>query len=187
MGQRRDRETGLFYNSQRDGYNPALGGYTQPEPLGVQGDISLYRYVRSNPLSLVDPDGLMSQGAAAACGPYALGCVIGITIVQTAIVTGIRGGSGSGAANDSCYYDDPCEPRQRVLLKWYTNLLESMAANSHVGWGLVLIREAHRYNKAAYTHNGVCPNAQVPYISVSPYLDVLPGGKPPDLSDIYLR
>jgi RHS repeat-associated protein len=184
MGQRRDRETGLWYNGQRDGYDAAIGGYTQAEPLGVQGDINLYRYARSNPLSLVDPDGMQAQGAAGFCGPYFIACVVGITAIQYATVTGIK--SKSGAANDPCY-DDPCERRQKVLLKWYTNLLGSMSANRHVGWNLVLIREAHRYNKVAAQHNAICPQAQVPYIGVYPYFDVIPGGQPPNLSDIYLR
>ena len=129
---------------------------------------------------------MQAQGAAAACGPYMIACAVVITgaIYYSTNVTGIK--AKGGAANDACY-DDPCERRQKVLLKWYTNLLGSMASNRHVGWNLVLIREAHRYNRAAETHNAVCPQAQVPYIGVSPYFDVIPGGQPPDLSDIYLR
>lgn len=184
-GQRRDRETGLWYNDQRDGYNPAIGGYTQPEPLGVEGDINLYRYARSNPLTLIDPDGLQAQGAAAACGPYMLACAAVITgAMYYSTVTGIKG--KSGAANDACY-DDPCERRQKILLKWYTKLITGMAAAQHLAWNLYLIKEAHRYNRNAEQHNAICPKAQVPYIGVSPYFDVIPGGTPPDLSDIYLK
>jgi type VI secretion system secreted protein VgrG len=55
-GQYFDRETGLHYNYFRD-YDPAMGRYLQPEPLGLAGDINLYRYARNNPLSYIDPDG----------------------------------------------------------------------------------------------------------------------------------
>ena len=33
-GQYYDRETGLFYNGLRDGYDPATGTYIQPDPIG---------------------------------------------------------------------------------------------------------------------------------------------------------
>ena len=56
-GQRRDRETGLRYNDQRDAYDAGIGRYTQPEPIGLKGDINLYRYARNNPLTYFDPDG----------------------------------------------------------------------------------------------------------------------------------
>jgi RHS repeat-associated protein len=73
-GQIRDRETGLFYNLQSDAYNPSVGGYTQPEPLGVAGDINLYRYARSNPIAFIDPDGRQAAfgagGGGAATGGF---------------------------------------------------------------------------------------------------------------------
>lgn len=184
MGQRRDRETGLWYNGQRDGYSAAIGGYTQAEPLGVQGDINLYRYARSNPLSLVDPNGMQAQSAAGFCGPYLMACVVGITAIQYATVTGIK--SKSGAANDPCY-DDPCDNRQRVLLKRYWTLVEQLSAGGHVMWHAYLLKEAIKYNGWAEQHNAICPKAPVPYIPVSPYFNVIPGGQPPNLSDIYLR
>lgn len=72
-GQYFDKETNLHYNYFRD-YDPAIGGFIQPEPLGLAGDINLYRYARSNPLSVIDPDGRQptapNQNPAAACGYY---------------------------------------------------------------------------------------------------------------------
>jgi len=56
-GQYFDKETGLHYNYQRDAYDAAMGRFTQPEPLGLFGDINLYRYARNNPLTYIDPDG----------------------------------------------------------------------------------------------------------------------------------
>jgi RHS repeat-associated protein len=47
-----------IYNYQRDAYEPASGRYTQSDPVGLTGGLNTYAYVRSNPLSLVDPLGL---------------------------------------------------------------------------------------------------------------------------------
>ncbi|HET7831988.1 MAG TPA: RHS repeat-associated core domain-containing protein, partial [Gallionella sp.] len=57
-GQYADRETGLHYNFHRDGYNPAIGAYTQFDPIGLGGGINGYVYAFNNPLSYVDPLGL---------------------------------------------------------------------------------------------------------------------------------
>ena len=58
-GQYFDQESGLHYNYFRD-YDPSVGRFTQPDPLGLAGgDLSLYAYVGGDPLSYIDPDGLM--------------------------------------------------------------------------------------------------------------------------------
>jgi RHS repeat-associated protein len=63
-GQVNDKETGLFHNGRRD-YDPAIGGYSQADPLGiVPYQIPArrlnhpYVYADSDPLSNVDPLGL---------------------------------------------------------------------------------------------------------------------------------
>jgi RHS repeat-associated protein len=55
-GQQYDAVVGLHYNYFRD-YDPALGGYTQSDPIGLRGGINTYAYVRRNPLSRIDPLG----------------------------------------------------------------------------------------------------------------------------------
>jgi RHS repeat-associated protein len=56
-GQYFDEETGLHYNYFRD-YDPKTGRYLQTDPLGLAGgDLSLYTYAHSNPLSFIDPTG----------------------------------------------------------------------------------------------------------------------------------
>jgi RHS repeat-associated protein len=150
-GQYADKETNLHYNYFRD-YDPGIGRYVQSDPIGLEGGINTYLYVAGNPLSKIDPDGLQAQSAAAFCGPYALACAAGITVVYYATVTGIK--AKSGAANDACY-DDQCERRQKILLKWYTKLITGMAAAQHVAWNLYLIKEAHRYNRNAEQHNAI--------------------------------
>ena len=56
-GQWHDVESGLFYNGFRD-YNPDLGRYMQPDPIGLAGGWNTYAYVGNNPVNFVDPSGL---------------------------------------------------------------------------------------------------------------------------------
>jgi RHS repeat-associated protein len=58
-GQRFDPVTGLFQNHHRN-YAPEWGRYVEPDPIGLEGDPNIYAYVRGNPVSLIDPLGLMS-------------------------------------------------------------------------------------------------------------------------------
>lgn len=51
-----DEHTGLFYNRFRD-YDPRLGRYLQPDPIGIAGGENLYAYP-ANPLVCVDLRGL---------------------------------------------------------------------------------------------------------------------------------
>ncbi|NIF22818.1 RHS repeat-associated core domain-containing protein, partial [Candidatus Pantoea multigeneris] len=55
-GQYEDRETGLHYNLFRY-YDPQVGRFTTPDPIGVLGGFNLYQYA-PNPNGWVDPLGL---------------------------------------------------------------------------------------------------------------------------------
>jgi RHS repeat-associated protein len=55
-GQYEDAETGLYYNFNRH-YDPGLGDYTAPDPIGIAGGFHFYAYPR-NPLRWDDPFGL---------------------------------------------------------------------------------------------------------------------------------
>ena len=50
-------ESSLHYNWHRH-YDPTLGRYTQPDPLGFVDGPSVFGYVRGLPGMLVDPEGL---------------------------------------------------------------------------------------------------------------------------------
>ncbi|WP_172400315.1 RHS repeat domain-containing protein [Gilliamella apicola] len=56
QGQYLDRETGLHYNTFRY-YDPDIGRFTQPDPIGLLGGLNLYQYA-FNSLMWIDPLGL---------------------------------------------------------------------------------------------------------------------------------
>lgn len=58
----RDEESGLYYYGARY-YAPWLGRWISPDPVG-SGEISLYHYVRDNPLRYTDPTGLQEDAGS---------------------------------------------------------------------------------------------------------------------------
>ncbi|WP_172338476.1 RHS repeat domain-containing protein [Snodgrassella alvi] len=56
QGQYLDRETGLHYNTFRY-YDPDIGRFTQPDPIGLAGGFNLYQYA-PNAFMWIDPWGL---------------------------------------------------------------------------------------------------------------------------------
>ncbi|WP_332630923.1 toxin C-terminal domain-containing protein [Citrobacter sp. ESBL3] len=61
-GQLYDAESGLYYNRYRY-YDPELGQYLSPDPIGLAGGIRPQGYVH-NPLEWIDPLGLAGCGHA---------------------------------------------------------------------------------------------------------------------------
>jgi len=51
-----DQETGLHYNYFRD-YNPGIGRYIEPDPIGLMGGINVYAYCMNDPINMADPSG----------------------------------------------------------------------------------------------------------------------------------
>ncbi len=78
-GQYADPATGLHYNYHRD-YDPLLGRYLQPDPIGLAGgDVNLYAYVGNDPLNMVDPFGLTASVSVPA---YVTVVVCGAIIIK---------------------------------------------------------------------------------------------------------
>ena len=63
QGQYLDRETGLHYNTFRY-YDPDIGRFTQPDPIGLAGGYNLYQYA-PNAFMWIDPWGLSCSSDAA--------------------------------------------------------------------------------------------------------------------------
>jgi RHS repeat-associated protein len=91
-GQYFDQETGLHYNYYRD-YDPTLGRYMQPDPIGLEGGVNRYAYVENNPIRYVDPQG--TNPMAGALGGAEVGGTVGGPV--GAIVGGLVGATMGGA------------------------------------------------------------------------------------------
>ncbi|NMX48320.1 hypothetical protein HBO35_00920 [Pseudomonas veronii] len=63
-----DRETGLHFNTFRF-YDPDVGRFTTPDPIGLTGGINLYKYAQ-NPISWIDPWGLLNLNTNGAAGNF---------------------------------------------------------------------------------------------------------------------
>ncbi len=59
-GRRYDTETGLYYYRARY-YDPNIGRFLQPDPIGYKAGLNLYTYVGNNPINRKDPRGLFSD------------------------------------------------------------------------------------------------------------------------------
>jgi RHS repeat-associated protein len=55
-GQYYDQQSGLYYNHNRY-YNPKLGRYMEPDPLGLTPGLNPYAYAGSDPVNKTDPTG----------------------------------------------------------------------------------------------------------------------------------
>ncbi|EAM3331545.1 hypothetical protein E2V02_22450 [Salmonella enterica] len=74
-GQQWDKESGLYYNRHRY-YDPAQGRYITQDPIGLDGGLNSYSYVKNNPVNWIDPLGLAhTSGKWKDCGK---GCRIRI-------------------------------------------------------------------------------------------------------------
>ena len=91
-GQYYDAETGLHYNWNRY-YDPEIGRYISPDPIGLEGGMNLYAYVGNDPVNWMDPWGLTPAGTA-------IGGTVGGVLGGWggSIIGGIAGGAGGTLA-----------------------------------------------------------------------------------------
>jgi len=71
-------QMGMYYYRARF-YNPRLGRFMQPDPIGFGGGMNLYAYVGGDPINLTDPSGLANECVVKTKGRRARkGCVPGL-------------------------------------------------------------------------------------------------------------
>jgi len=115
QGQYLDRETGLHYNTFRF-YDPDIGRFTTPDPIGLAGGINLYAYA-PNPLTWADPLGLSKCSGGAAKGPP--GPTLPKNIAET--FTGGTYKNRKLANNETYYKYHGVDNRTGRKFAWLTN------------------------------------------------------------------
>jgi len=95
-GQYLDAETGLHYNYFRD-YEPGTGRYVESDPIGLDGGITTFAYVNSDPAGSIDPTGEQAiavpfpapTGLCLPCGVALLGGMAGGSYIYAQYGTSI--------------------------------------------------------------------------------------------------
>jgi RHS repeat-associated protein len=87
-GQWYQLETGLHYNWHRH-YDPTLGRFTQPDPIGLEAGANRFSYALANPIMNIDPD-----------GKFAIAVPLAIPILEAigGITVGVLAGSAIASA-----------------------------------------------------------------------------------------
>jgi len=111
-GQWFQSETGLHYNWHRS-YDPTVGRYTQPDPLGFVDGPSVYGYAKGSPQRWVDPNGQFSKEGfqiGGNAGTLAGGAIAGLPGALGGRVLGSIIGGGAGYLLGELLKTEPIAP-----------------------------------------------------------------------------
>jgi RHS repeat-associated protein len=114
-GYYRDVETGLLLLTHRY-YDPGMGRFLTRDPIGYRGGIALYGYASGNPVTHIDPQGLMDNITDLEGG----GCAGG---THVDIEFGPTGGDGGGSGG--VLLDPTSEPGHRFPVDCNTEAVDN--------------------------------------------------------------
>jgi RHS repeat-associated protein len=103
-GQYYDQETGLHYNFFRY-YDSLTGRYLTADPIGLDGGVNLFTYVKNDPMNNVDPLGLYS------------------TYTFDSFCEYVSGGEAIGGGLLECWIDGPCMNGKRTVFHTLTTVV----------------------------------------------------------------
>ncbi len=120
-GQWYQLESGLYYNWHRH-YDPTLGRYTQPDPLGMMDGPNRYAYALNSPTMYTDPRGEVVPALVYGGGAYLGGnsAAIGGFLTGLGLGGGIIYFSQKSAEEEYCPIPIPADPTQppRPGMEW---------------------------------------------------------------------
>ncbi|PIT22559.1 hypothetical protein BGI37_13760 [Snodgrassella alvi] len=149
QGQYLDRETSLHYNTFRY-YDPDVGRFTQPDPIGLAGGFNLYQYA-PNGLTWVDPWGLSDN-------PLVGLDLANMTreqisnILSKAENISWKGGSPDGAFSQWKYTDTGTtavrlDPPDKVTLYHHAHLYDKAGNSLNINGNIVDSKSPAAHNK----------------------------------------
>lgn len=168
-GQYADKETGLFVNHYRY-YSPNLGRYVQTDPIGLEGGVNTFAYVNGDPVSFVDPYGLVELGQMIRRPNQSLGAA-----QFSYNPNDVRGGfdtDGRSLVYNPKYYDP--EAAAKALATGVLMIAPELLLAGRAGWGVC---SAKGLNIADFAEVGaLISNKQLRHIAGRPELAARGGG-----------
>ena len=154
-------EAGLHYNWHRH-YDPSIGRYTQPDPLGFVDGPSVYGYVQAKSQQLVDPQGLAGKGPTIIPFPNRPGPPI--SQPGNSFSKWIKQKIQQCVDYFTPRNKDPCEEEQVMLLEIIDQYTQNYSKSDPVTQLYLSQEQKPIINQRILEHNNRCPNNKVNYL-----------------------